>query len=227
MAAIAFVGNDMWDSLDRFGKAKARTRARQALIVAAPSPSPAQGAVANGKNRAQGMVRSMDQWRNMVPLAVMSGSMAQIEYALVDAKHDIEMLWCALASLSQPAKTMEPLGAEFEKVWDDNVSTLYEDDSSPAAPSPPGWPDPLESPQAEAIRNGKIDHAEILSLFDRMQREIDFHRSSPAEARAARLEALLRKIRWYVEAYDTREHNRDQDKDLTEIDAALDVKEAG
>jgi hypothetical protein len=48
-----------------------------------------------------------------------------------------------------------------------------------------------------------------------------------AEARAARLEVLLRKIRWYVEAYDTREHNRDQDKDLTEIDAALDVKEAG
>jgi hypothetical protein len=34
----------------------------------------------------------------------MSGSMAQIEYALVDAKHDIEMLWCALASISQPAK---------------------------------------------------------------------------------------------------------------------------
>jgi hypothetical protein len=37
MAAIAFVGNDMWDSLDKFGKAKARTRARKALIVAAPA----------------------------------------------------------------------------------------------------------------------------------------------------------------------------------------------
>ena len=35
------------------------------------------------------------------------------------------------------------------------------------------------------------------------------------------LVAALEKSRWYVEAYDTREHNSDQDADLTQIDAAL------
>jgi len=84
-----------WDGL-----AEAAIRA---YLSAAPSPSPAPGVV-EGKNRAQGMVRSMDQWRNMVPRVVSEGSQAQVEYALIDAKHDIEMLWRALASLSQPAK---------------------------------------------------------------------------------------------------------------------------
>jgi hypothetical protein len=35
------------------------------------------------------------------------------------------------------------------------------------------WPDPLQSPQAEAIRNGKIDMTEIVSLFDKMERELE------------------------------------------------------
>lgn len=35
------------------------------------------------------------------------------------------------------------------------------------------------------------------------------------------LVAALEKSRWYVEAYDTREHNNDQDADLTQIDAAM------
>lgn len=51
-------------------------------------------------NRVQGMVRSMDQWRNMVPAAVSVGSQAQIEYALIDAKHDIEALWTVLERLA-------------------------------------------------------------------------------------------------------------------------------
>jgi hypothetical protein len=57
------------------------------------------------------MVRSMDQWRNMVPRAVAEGSQAQVEYALADAKHDIDALWCALASLSQSAKGERDGGA--------------------------------------------------------------------------------------------------------------------
>jgi hypothetical protein len=44
------------------------------------------------------------------------------------------------------------------------------------APEPPGWPDPLESPQAEAIRNGKLDDTEIRNLFDCMERELRLHR---------------------------------------------------
>lgn len=44
-------------------------------------------------NRVQGMVRSMDQWRNMEAKAVAAGSPAMIEYALIDAAHDIEALW--------------------------------------------------------------------------------------------------------------------------------------
>lgn len=53
----------------------------------------------NAPNRVQGMVRSMDQWRNMVPAAVAAGSVAQIEYALIDAKTDIEALWSKLEQL--------------------------------------------------------------------------------------------------------------------------------
>ena len=55
-------------------------------------------------DRFQGMVRSLTQWENMVPLAVMSGSMAQIEYALRDAKHDIAVLSQAIAAAYQQGK---------------------------------------------------------------------------------------------------------------------------
>jgi hypothetical protein len=44
------------------------------------------------------------------------------------------------------------------------------------------WPDPLQSPQAEAIRSGKLDMTEILSLFDQMEREIQLHRAAWREA---------------------------------------------
>jgi hypothetical protein len=52
--------------------------------------------------------------------------------------------------------------------------------STPANPTPPGWPDPLESPQAEAIRNGKLDDTEIRNLFDCMERELRLHRERAA-----------------------------------------------
>jgi hypothetical protein len=65
-------------------------------------------------------------------------------------------------------------------------------DTTPAAPSPPGWPDPLESPQAEAIRNGKLDDTEIRNLFDCMERELRLHReraANPAQVTDAMVEA--------------------------------------
>jgi len=52
--------------------------------------------------------------------------------------------------------------------------------STHANPIPPGWPDPLESPQAEAIRNGKLDDTEIRNLFDCMERELRLHRERAA-----------------------------------------------
>ncbi|TPJ86916.1 MULTISPECIES: hypothetical protein [unclassified Mesorhizobium] len=72
----------------------------------------------DAKNRVQGMVRSMDQWRNMVPVAVAAGSVAQVEYALIDAKHDIEALWCALSALRDGEATdaeqdSEPIGPNY------------------------------------------------------------------------------------------------------------------
>lgn len=55
-----------------------------------------------------------------------------------------------------------------------------------AAAIPPGWPDPLESPQAEAIRNGKLDDTEIRNLFDQMERELRLHRERAAATGEAR-----------------------------------------
>jgi hypothetical protein len=49
-----------------------------------------------------------------------------------------------------------------------------------ASPVPPGWPDPLESPQSEAIRNGKLDDTELRNLFDAMERELRLHRERAA-----------------------------------------------
>jgi len=55
---------------------------------------------------------------------------------------------------------------------------------------PPGWPDPLESPQAEAIRNGKLDDTEIRNLFDTMERELRLHRERAGEAKLVAVKAL-------------------------------------
>ncbi|MGN6539157.1 MAG: hypothetical protein ACTHKQ_25950 [Mesorhizobium sp.] len=66
-------------------------------------------------------------------------------------------------------------------------------DTTPANPIPPGWPDPLESPQAEAIRNGKLDDTEIRNLFDCMERELRLHReraANPAQWVSEKLDNL-------------------------------------
>lgn len=54
--------------------------------------------IAEKPNRVQGMARSFDQWLNMVPHAVADGSKAQVECALADASHDIEVLWRKVTS---------------------------------------------------------------------------------------------------------------------------------
>jgi hypothetical protein len=46
-------------------------------------------------NRVQGMVRSVDQYRNSDPKAVCDGSPAQVLYAVTDARHDVLALWSA------------------------------------------------------------------------------------------------------------------------------------
>lgn len=45
---------------------------------------------------------------------------------------------------------------------------------------PPGWPDPLQSPMAEAIRSGHYDDTEFRALFDRMEQELSLHRAGAA-----------------------------------------------
>jgi hypothetical protein len=46
------------------------------------------------KNRVQGMVRSIDQYRNGDPKVIMAGPHAQaLYYALTDARHDVLALW--------------------------------------------------------------------------------------------------------------------------------------
>lgn len=76
---------------------------------------------------------------------------------------------------------------------------LYAKEDLPAAnPTPPGWPDPLESPQAEAIRNGKLDDTEIRNLFDCMERELRLHReraANPAQVTEAMVEAAAVSLR--------------------------------
>lgn len=57
------------------------------------SPSETIAKALEGKNRVQGMVRSIDQYRNCDPKAIADGSYAQILYALTDDKHDILVLW--------------------------------------------------------------------------------------------------------------------------------------
>ena len=49
--------------------------------------------VTPGKDRVQGMVRSITQYRNGDPKAIVAGSAAQVLYALTDAHHDVFCLW--------------------------------------------------------------------------------------------------------------------------------------
>ncbi|WP_430439042.1 hypothetical protein [Shinella sp.] len=60
-------------------------------------------AVETPKNRIQGMVRSIDQYRNCDPKAIADGSYAQVLYALTDDKHDILVLWDFAVSAGERA----------------------------------------------------------------------------------------------------------------------------
>lgn len=62
-------------------------------------------------NRVQGMVRSIDQWRSMEPLDVVTGSHA--ECALHDAKNDIEVLW---RKVNSQAAEIERLREALEQI---------------------------------------------------------------------------------------------------------------
>lgn len=64
------------------------------------------------------------------------------------------------------------------------------------------WADALDSPQAEAIRRGKIDHTEILAQFDRMERELHQLRAQNVElrARAENAEEQLAEVANYMDA---------------------------
>lgn len=67
-------------------------------------------------NRIQGMVRSIDQYRNGDPKAVADGSYAQVLYALTDYKHDVQVLWdFAVAAARQAEATKREL-AELRKL---------------------------------------------------------------------------------------------------------------
>jgi hypothetical protein len=86
---------------------------------------------------------------------------------------------------------------------------------SPSAAPPPGWSDPLKSPQAEAIRNGKIDDTEIHNLFDTMERELVLLREANAERCAARAspsaeaaQPVAWRWRWTKEAAGLSKHSR-------------------
>lgn len=58
------------------------------------------------KDRIQGMVRSINQYRNGDPKAICAGSDAQILYAMTDARHDVLVLWdfAVAAGIASEAK---------------------------------------------------------------------------------------------------------------------------
>ncbi|EYR81439.1 hypothetical protein [Shinella sp. DD12] len=64
-------------------------------------------AIEKAPNRIQGMVRSIDQYRNSDPKAIADGSFAQVLYALTDYKHDVLVLWEFAVSEARKAEAME------------------------------------------------------------------------------------------------------------------------
>ena len=65
--------------------------------------------------RIQGMVCSIDQYRNGDPKAVADGSYAQVLYALTDYKHDILVLWDFAASAARQAEALQRENAELRE----------------------------------------------------------------------------------------------------------------
>lgn len=77
------------------------------------SPSETIAKAMEGKNRIQGMVRSIDQYRNCDPKAIADGSYAQILYALTDDKNDILVLWGFAVSTALQLEAMQREMAEL------------------------------------------------------------------------------------------------------------------
>ncbi|WP_439604725.1 hypothetical protein [Shinella sp.] len=64
-------------------------------------------AIEKAPNRIQGMVRSVDQYRNGDPKAIADGSYAQVLYALTDYKHDVIVLWEFAVSEARKAEALQ------------------------------------------------------------------------------------------------------------------------
>lgn len=71
------------------------------------SPVSAIEAIEKTPNRIQGMVRSIDQYRNGDPKAVADGSYAQVLFALQDMRNDILALWDFAVSAARQAEALQ------------------------------------------------------------------------------------------------------------------------
>lgn len=65
--------------------------------------------------RIQGMVRSIDQYRNGQPKAVADGSYAQVLFALTDYKHDVLVLWDFAVESARQAEALKRENAELRE----------------------------------------------------------------------------------------------------------------
>ena len=71
------------------------------------SPVSAIEAIEKAPNRIQGMVRSIEQYRNGDPKAVAAGSHAQVLFALQDMRHDILVLWDFAVEAASQAEALQ------------------------------------------------------------------------------------------------------------------------
>lgn len=153
-------------------------------------------------NRIQGMVRSMDLWRSMVPVAVATGSMAQVEYALADAKTDIEVLWRKVAALSSAAVAEREPVAQFRKAgcsdWYDGLPD-YQDGRGPYEERTL-YLDPPPTSELEA-ENARL-RAERDDFKDEWQAELEKRKEVQARLRAteARLAEALKALEPFADA---------------------------
>lgn len=76
------------------------------------SPVSAIEAIEKAPNRIQGMVRSIEQYRNGDPKAVAAGSHAQVLFALQDMRHDILVLWDFAVEAARQAEALQRENAE-------------------------------------------------------------------------------------------------------------------
>lgn len=93
----------------------------RAALEAGPTP-----------DRVQGMVRSINQYRNGDPKAIAAGSHAQVLYALTDARHDIIALWAfaentvsELTSLRDENERLRRDAFDIVADWHDKQAALF------------------------------------------------------------------------------------------------------